>query len=462
MSSPSCSGPQSDDHDASTVSSETSTLEYGQEAFDTFQTRVLDLAVTKLWPDTAAEDMTVERLKGGGYNRIIGLSLAQPSAHGDGKTDYILRIPRNDSARVENEVATLHFIQRRTRIPAPVVVAFDDTDENCLGSPYTLQERIPGTRLLSLFPTMTHQERIKIAEELGGIIKQMLAVRSAMPSIFVPSTELPPIASSFSVAPLQLSDVMLLSLIRAPRATDTRLARPYSEGAPTVTSLFRAERERLLKLDPNDSFGTDLIDKFSQMVSDLEAQGWLVNDHYTIVHWDLAPRNILVNPTDNPQAPLISGMLDWDCAILGPMFMTCGPPLWIWAWSDEDEDEDEKIANNDPSDPEARELKEVFEKAAGPDYLSFAYKPAYRLARCLVRIAIEGVHSTDAWRRAEAMLQEWAEIRNKENKESASTAAYAEKKEDEKRKKEDEKRKKEEENNDDDNDDNDGEDDDSE
>ncbi|KAK3323755.1 kinase-like domain-containing protein [Cercophora scortea] len=416
MSSPSGSIPRSDDsddRDSSSVYSETSTLVWDHEAFDTFQSRVLDLAVTTLWPGTAVDDITVERLRGGGYNRIIGLS----RAHDDGQTHYILRIPRMDSARIENEVATLRFIQQRTRIPVPEVVAFDDTDDNCIGSPYTLQKRVPGTRLLSLFPTMSHQERLKIAIELGGIYKQMLAVRSATPGIFVPSIETPPTASGFGVAPLQLADPILLGQLQAPRAIDTQLVKPYREGAPAVsvyemlTTLFRAERERLLGRNNKDTFGTKLIDRFSRMASDLEAEGWLVNDRYTIAHWDLAPRNILVNPSGDQQAPLITGILDWDCAILGPMFMTCEPPLWIWAWSDDDEDEDERIANDDPATPEARELKKVFENTAGPDYLRYAYQPAYRLARHLVRFAIEGVHSSQGLQGAEAMLDEWAEIR---------------------------------------------------
>jgi aminoglycoside phosphotransferase (APT) family kinase protein len=157
-----------------------------------------------------------------------------------------------------------------------------------------------------------------------------------------------------------------------------------------------------------DTVGSKLIDRFCAMALELDAGGWLVNSHYSLAHLDLAPRNILVDPTSDTQLPIITGILDWDSAILAPMFMSCAPPLWIWGWQD-DEDEDERTANNEPPTLEARQLKLLFEKAAGPDYMRLAYDPAYRLARRLVRFAFEGVRSNEHFKEAQTMLQEWAE-----------------------------------------------------
>ncbi|CEI60364.1 unnamed protein product [Fusarium venenatum] len=62
------------------------------------------------------------------------------------------------------------------------------------------------------------------------------------------------------------------------------------------------------------------------MASELEASGWFANQHYySLAHLDLAPRNILVDPTSNKA--IISAILDWDSAILAPMFMSCAPPM---------------------------------------------------------------------------------------------------------------------------------------
>lgn len=84
--------------------------------------------------------------------------------------------------------------------------------------------------------------------------------------------------------------------------------------------------------------------------------------------------------------------------------------MWVWAWQD-DEEEDELLANDDPGTAEGRELKALFEEAAGPVYVRFAYEPAYRLARRLVRFAVEGLRFNEDFREADVMLVEWAAIR---------------------------------------------------
>jgi hypothetical protein len=83
--------------------------------------------------------------------------------------------------------------------------------------------------------------------------------------------------------------------------------------------------------------------------------------------------------------------------------------MWLWAWNDEDE-EDERLANNTPPIPELRELKQLFEHAAGPTYRRFAYGAQYRLARKLLRFAIDGLQSNEDLIGAELLLAEWVEV----------------------------------------------------
>lgn len=153
--------------------------------------------------------------------------------------------------------------------------------------------------------------------------------------------------------------------------------------------------------------------EFGQMTRDLDAGGWFRGLQYSLAHLDLAPRNILVDTTclSDPSRNLITGILDWDSALLAPRFMSYYPPLWIWAWQD-DEDENERTANDDPGTAQGRELKAEFEVAAGSDYVRLAYGAPYRLARRLVLFAIHGIRSNEDYKEAKAMLQEWAEVRS--------------------------------------------------
>lgn len=129
----------------------------------------------------------------------------------------------------------------------------------------------------------------------------------------------------------------------------------------------------------------------------------------TLCHLEFQPRNFLAD-TQNPTAP-ITGFLDWDSAIFAPSFISCTPPTWIWAWSDDDDEaETKQTANEMPATREACELKAIFEQAAGPAYLRFAYDPVYRLARRLFKFACNGMGSNVDLDEAELMLDEWSEV----------------------------------------------------
>ncbi|KAM0228881.1 hypothetical protein ACHAPO_010405 [Fusarium lateritium] len=377
----------------------TSTVEWDHESFETFQFRVMTLAWKTIWPEASSIDdkITVERLKGGGFNRIIGITRQSP--YGE-KTEYILRMPRLDATQVDHDVAALQFVRRNTKIPVPRVVMFDETEYNALGVPYGIQNRIRGVDLISTYPDLNHQDRCRFAREFGRIFRQMLNVRSNKAGrLVMPSDD------KSMTAPIHVA---------AFRSTDPCLTTPFNSSSPSEESVykmlenaFNAQKNDMLERRPKEKLGPRQMDEFIQMASELEASGWFANQHYySLAHLDLAPRNILVDPTSNKA--IISAILDWDSAILAPMFMSCAPPMWIWDWKD-DEEEDEREANNPPT-PEGQELKRIFDKAAGKRYCRLAYEPAYRVARRLVQFAIDPMRSNESMREAEVMFREWAEM----------------------------------------------------
>ncbi|KAL8346174.1 hypothetical protein RB598_000194 [Gaeumannomyces tritici] len=218
---------------------------------------------------------------------------------------------------------------------------------------------------------------MRIARELGGVFFQMLETRSSTGGRFVLGEN-----GAVRITPL---------------STPTTNEESPCEWLLAQFSVKQAN-------DPTEI----LWSEFGQMTRDLDAGGWFGGLQYSLAHLDLAPRNILVDTTSRN---LVTGILDWDSALLAPCFMSCYPPLWIWAWQD-NEDEDERTANDDPGTVQGRELKAEFEVAAGPDYVRLAYGAPYRLARRLVLFAMHGIQSNEDYKEAKAMLQEWAEVRS--------------------------------------------------
>lgn len=78
--------PSSDDDGAS----DTSTLVYSQQAFETYQHCVEEI-VQKTWPGLEKEQIAVERMHGGSYNRITGISFNAPESKRS--QHYVLRDP---------------------------------------------------------------------------------------------------------------------------------------------------------------------------------------------------------------------------------------------------------------------------------------------------------------------------------------------------------------------------------
>lgn len=80
------------------------------------------------------ESPTLERLKGGSFNRVIRLLLLE----GEKKGEYILRIPRYERGQMCYDVAPLQLLQQYPAIPAPTLITFDPSRENARGRSYMI------------------------------------------------------------------------------------------------------------------------------------------------------------------------------------------------------------------------------------------------------------------------------------------------------------------------------------
>lgn len=123
----------------------------------------------------------------------------------------------------------------------------------------------------------------------------------------------------------------------------------------------------------------------------------------------------MVHAASGEEGVTITGILDWDSAILGPEFMACIPPSWLWTGWEDDHSEEGGIswegADLQPSSENGRELKDKFDEAAGPTYMRFAYKRTSPFAKRLMCFIIEGIKTNEHIREARSMLSSWNEYR---------------------------------------------------
>ncbi|OBZ75253.1 Altered inheritance of mitochondria protein 9, mitochondrial [Grifola frondosa] len=100
----------------------------------------------------------------GGYNQIYMLTF-------EGYPDLIARVNGNCPLRL---AATLEFLRNNTSIPVPKVLAIETNPHNPVNARYTIQERILGRSLGSVWPSLTSQQIETVVAQVAEFEAQLM------------------------------------------------------------------------------------------------------------------------------------------------------------------------------------------------------------------------------------------------------------------------------------------------
>lgn len=421
----------------------TSTIEFEHEAFETYITRVKELCHS-IWPDppnksrlmsilskrvgasrrgqklfrsilrSQPKTFHIDRLRGGGFNRIIGIDIIDPNKPKEEPERLILRVPRFEDAKPEREVAVLHYGSQHTTLPVPKIKSLDFTKDNSLNSPYVVNYRIPGHDLQHLgsgfdYPNLSHKQQCTVATEFAKALLQLQATTNAAPG-WIEAASNGDGSHTFSVRPFEVSS--------EPSKIDGKLDElSHATNAPAFKSTLDfclSQFQRWKDAGSNDMLKVMYMDRLSAVATQMATAGYLGDNRYTLCHLDLiqSPRNIMVKVALD-QSLTISGLLDWDDAVFLPSFVGCVLPTWIWAWEGQIDD-DENINDDEPVIDENKELQRLFEDAAGPKVVHQGRETGFRLARRIIPWALHGIHTTWTMKAADALIDDWAVYRPSE------------------------------------------------
>lgn len=374
-------------------------------------------------PIPAPQAPLIEHLRGGDLNHITSITVPWLS-EAEGR-DLILRVPRWDQHRIEREVAILDFVRQKSTIPVPIIITTDFTCNNALEKPFVLQRRVPGSSLNTMWTDLNNSQRRKIAMELGSTIRSLLCIESTVAGLIKAGTEGRMHKDAFEVVPFEVADQY--------EDEDTSESNLEANPKPKVPydiqdtlELFQFQLGRWRTIALAASGGeTDnevsLWDSMLEAVQEMETLGLFEKKLNCLCHVDLHPGNIMALVKPNRTIG-ITGILDWDEAIIAPKFMACMPLAWIWDDTvfDEHRYVEEGLdpwpyelegANATPPTSEKHELKQLFDEHAGSEYRYLAYDESYRLCRGLFRIAKDGINDNQSWKAAERILGEWECLR---------------------------------------------------
>ncbi|RPA77393.1 hypothetical protein BJ508DRAFT_330249 [Ascobolus immersus RN42] len=319
-----------------------------------------------------AKSVKVEAFSSGDINKLYHVT-----THDDRTYFFRVHIPVDPFYKTASEVATIGYLGRHTSIPVPEVVAYDASADNELRFEWMILTQIPGVSLdkwwdpcafeAAKVPQMPFESKKTLVKQLACYINELrshkfkaignLYKRSDLNEadllVSVPTSDpdfvLGPIASrccarinptrarvkcdrgpfkeeagfARSMCELSLGEYNLADELQCATENEPDSASPEkhqdSEAVPTT------------KCEP--SHRQTLFDRLMALIPTIFPRRATSSPSYKLYHYDLAARNIIINPTTFQ----ITGIIDWE-------FLPIFPDSFHW--------EPELIQRNNPTFPD--------------------------------------------------------------------------------------------------------------
>lgn len=401
-------GDEEDDEDDTSSVGSTSTYQYQQEPFETYQFKAAQLC-RDIGFGTPS---TVQRMEGGSYNRVVGVDFASGQS-------AILRIPRDEDIlpeEINDQVAIHHFLSQFEFLHSPAILAYDTTKDNALGSPYVLQRRLQGKTVYDNYYHLPIPERCQVASQVAETLIKMRTITLENPGRLV--------GSRSSSSPQHIVDSVEHG-IEITGFRDTPISDlPPLKGQPLASLLIQILEARKAKKG-EDFYGTpgakreeDMLNRLQEIASEMESEGLIREDDVQnyLWHWDLSASNMLMQRDTEDGSPagrwVITGVIDWDDAKSVPLVLTSTPPSWLWG--DESERSSSFFGNRDkvPKRPLAiheQQIKTHFDQhmeRSCPTYMEDAYGRGVWLRR-LFKFGLDGFSDQQQWENYKTFVSDW-------------------------------------------------------
>jgi aminoglycoside phosphotransferase (APT) family kinase protein len=381
-------------HSSSSVISESSTLEYEQESFETFRVKVVQLCI-EVGLGAPAE---VERMAGGSFNRVIGVKFSSPSL-----SRYIIRIPRmtldeTEAHSIKDQVAVLLFLS--AHLPVAKVAAYDCTTLNAIKSQFMIQERLPGQSIEAVYDDLTLEERLQVSSGVADLVRRIDSV--ILPRFGRLVERIPMSDVSHQVLQCACDGKIDVTAFRLDPSTDMP-----TTNADNLLSLLRELCEVRSEEDGEDEELQGYWQKIQQMITEMEHSNIISKrrEKPRLWHWDLSKQNILVDKVAGVWS--VTGILDWDDAMSIPGVIGRKPPIWLWRPEVRVEDADTTESGLLTDDQNL--IKDRFDEvitASIPSFVDDAYGSGKWIRR-VATFALYGFEYSQDWTRYKVLIEDW-------------------------------------------------------
>ncbi|KAL8715717.1 MAG: hypothetical protein Q9220_000384 [cf. Caloplaca sp. 1 TL-2023] len=376
------------DSDNESVASDDSDM----EPFEDYKSKI-----ERLLGDFGFEDFSIEELQHGYKFQNCVYALTSAS---DPQKQYILRVPVLPDLRptdgkcevIESDVALLGFLHDKLSVPR--VKAYSLTEVNALGKPFTIQTRIPGVSLGTIYSDLDQEVKFAIVDQVVDLLAKIESIQFPHAGIFAPSSPLPDQMSDFLTPAPPSIKLFNEGDTEHVKTAESRHNRIGSNIYSFLDDHVQGWIEHELKIDAEREYDSVILGPLANLarITDaLNTDGDQKSYPIVLHHWDLEPRNIMVAQNTSTGLWEITGIIDWDDALALPLPLSRRPPEWLWTASSEPQDDFRGYYNNDHhpatnlSDSDLA-LKNYFDTKAAKSldggYVEDAYGRGRWLRRC--------------------------------------------------------------------------------
>lgn len=289
------------------------------------------MKIETLLSDIGLPNFNIEVLHHGNTFQNCVYAVTSPS---NADERYVLRVPtcpkfRDDGKceAIENDASLLAYLQ--DKLPVPRVKAYSTIQDNALNAPYSVQTMIPGKRLDEVYEDLDRAEKHQIIDLYVDLIARIESIKFAKAGTFVASTTLPATVHDF-----EATAAPSVSIFNEGDGQVTKNSKTIQDRAgPDIKALLLSHIDGWIRSDANTDDGPYTLPGYKDLLAimrDLDREGAFNGGPCPVVlnHWDLEPRNIMVEKIG--EVWRICGVIDWDDALALPRPLARRAPDWIW------------------------------------------------------------------------------------------------------------------------------------
>ncbi|KKK12847.1 hypothetical protein ARAM_006569 [Aspergillus rambellii] len=300
----------------------------------------------------AGDVASFSKIAEGGFNRILQATFKDGYAV-IARIPYRITVPEHYA--VASEAATLDLLHSNG-IPVPKVLSYAPNRANPVGTEYILMEKLEGVPLSTQWFTMNNKARVKIMKQIVNLEKQFMSIHFPASGSLYYRKDLTQLQHAISLA-VQDDQCGPSEIVVGPTAQHEwwykERARLEINRGPWIDfrSAFEAPAKRELEFckqfgrsrlhverylrqlyefkEAQPATHIQLLLDFLRLIPHLEVPSDHRFSRPTLRHPDFSPNNILINSSND-----ISGIIDWQHAVILPLCLCAGIPDYFQNWGD--------------------------------------------------------------------------------------------------------------------------------